>query len=286
MTKRDAEKKLPRLFTVYYMNQEKVFEMRMLLDNEVKSAGTSEQSTTTDLEGKLDVEANAKIPLLSKLKEELEANVNHGKQSKIVDTLEYINTKSRMLSDLLDHCETFCPGNSEEGQLVYIRNARLELLNEAEVRGLIPVMTGTLDGLFIPEAGNVDIGHMLQSIVKTGTTFKLRGTIDGSKESSILLKIPLDGSDLFESKYTIDDLLIGSVSIVGIRKGKIKPSELHNAYEYFQSNESAKSSDVDIIDGSSEDSQAKEKALTEEREKCEYIDVLAIIQDVRVKPSE
>lgn len=174
MTKKNAEKRQPRLFTVYYMNQEKVFEMRMLLDNVVKSNGTNEQTTSNDISGKLTAEAEGKIPLLSKLKGDLEASINHEKQSKIVDTLEYINTKSRMLSDLLDHCEAFNPGNSKEGQLVYVQNARLELLNEAEVRGLIPVMTGTLDGLHIPEAGNIDIGHMLQSIVKTGTTFKLK----------------------------------------------------------------------------------------------------------------
>lgn len=73
---------------------------------------------------------------------------------------------------------------------------------------------------------------------------------------------------------------------MGICKGKVRPSELHNAYEYFQSNEPAKGSDTDIIDGSTSDSRDDEEASANEDAKCEYVDVLAIIQDVRAKPGE
>ena len=33
---------IPTLFTVYYMNRQKVFETRMLLDNKLKTAGSKE----------------------------------------------------------------------------------------------------------------------------------------------------------------------------------------------------------------------------------------------------
>lgn len=93
----------------------------------------------------------------------------------MVDTLEYIHTKSRMLSDIIARCSIFEGKSANEGDLVYIDNVNLELLNEDEVRALVTIMTGTFDGFTVPEAGGLDIGHMFQSIVKAGASFKLRG---------------------------------------------------------------------------------------------------------------
>ena len=83
-------------------------------------------------------------------------------------------------------------------------------------------MTGTLDGFTVPESGGLDIGHMFQSIVKVGASFKLRGEAGHGCGGPILLKIPIDSGSLFESGYSIDDLLIGKVGVVGICKSKVK----------------------------------------------------------------
>ena len=144
----------------------------------------------------------------------------------MVDTLEYIHTKSRMLSDIIARCNIFEGNSVNEGDLVYIDDVNLELLNEDEVRALVAIMTGTFDGFTVPEAGGLDIGHMFQSIVKAGASFKLRGEAGHGCGGPILLKIPIDSGSLFESGYSIDDLLIGKVGVVGICKGKVKTDDL------------------------------------------------------------
>lgn len=272
----------PNLFIVYYMNQEKVFETRMLLDNQLKTSSTSE--TTTDTMKSLDAKGTlaGKVPFLANLRGDLEGNIEHGKQRTMIDTLEYINTKSRMLADIIEYCSSLPNDADQEGTLVYIENAKLSLLNESEVRGLIPVMMGTFDGLSMPQTGGLDLGHMLQSIVKAGASFKLRGTLFNGNKSvnkSILLKIPIDGSDLFESRYSIDDLLIGKVGIVGICKGQVKPSDLRSSFEYFQSKGPREQTGDGFIEGAPS-FEAKPTAAPESNEQAVYIDVLAIIQAV------
>lgn len=111
-----------------------------------------------------------------------------------------------MLAEIKGNCLGFDKNKSKEGDLVYIDNVRLSLLNEDEVRALITVMSGTFDGITIPEAGGLDVGHLFQSFIKSGTSFKLIGRIGDGKSNGIILKIPIDGADLFESGYSIDDL--------------------------------------------------------------------------------
>lgn len=220
--KEQPQAQTPELFTVYYMNQDKVFEMRMLLDNRLQTGHTGEQTGSTSSEANISTKAGAKVPFLTELQGNIEGKIGHEKQTKMVDTLEYIHTKSRMLSDIIARCNIFEGNSANEGDLVYIDDVNLELLNEDEVRALVAIMTGTFDGFTVPEAGGLDIGHMFQSIVKAGASFKLRGEAGHGCGGPILLKIPIDSGSLFESGYSIDDLLIGKVGVVGICKGKVK----------------------------------------------------------------
>ena len=197
--KEQPQAQTPELFTVYYMNQDKVFEMRMLLDNRLRTGHTGEQTGSTSSEANIKAEAGAKVPFLTELQGNIEGKIGHEKQTKMVDTLEYIHTKSRMLSDIIARCNIFEGSSANEGDLVYIDDVNLELLNEDEVRALVAIMTGTLDGFTVPESGGLDIGHMFQSIVKAGASFKLRGEAGHGCGGPILLKIPIDSGSLFES---------------------------------------------------------------------------------------
>ena len=275
--KKQPQAQTPELFTVYYMNQNKVFEMRMLLDNRLQTGHTGEQTGTTSSEADIDTEADAKVPFLAELQGSIEGKVGHEKQIKMVDTLEYIHTKSRMLSDIIARCNIFEGDSANEGDLVYIDNVNLELLNEDEVRALVAIMTGTFDGFTVPEAGGLDIGHMFQSIVKAGASFKLRGEAERSCGGPILLKIPIDSGSLFESGYSIDDLLIGKVGVVGICKGKVKTDDLRSSFDYFQTKDKQQPSEDDGFIECMEDVGAEpEDPQDEADEKPTYIDVLSI----------
>ena len=271
---------IPELFTVYYMNQQKVFETRMLLDNRLKTGSSQESSKATSKSAEAELEAELDPPFLAKLKAKVKGEARHEKQERVVDTLEYVNTKSRMLSDIILHCIT--PGNDKhfkEGDLVYIGSISLELINEDEIRGIMAIMNGTFDGITVPNAGNFDIGRMMQSFVGDGAAFKLHGACAGGNTTQYA-KIPLDGKGMFESKYTIDDLLIGQVGMVGICKGVISPAELKSPLDYFQKPRASKPIPADIINCEEEPTPPGMSHQEPRGDDGYYIDVLAIIQAV------
>ena len=105
--KKQPQVQTPELFTVYYMNQDKVFEMRMLLDNRLRTGHTGEKTGTTSSEANINAEADARVPFLTELQGRIEGKIGHEKQTRMVDTLEYIHTKSRMLSDIIARCNIF-----------------------------------------------------------------------------------------------------------------------------------------------------------------------------------
>lgn len=271
----------PSLFTVYYMNQQKVFEMRMLLDNRLKTAGSKESQSGTTKGASIGVEAELGPSILANLKARLKGDYRTEKQEKIVDTLEYVNTTSRMLADIMEHCKVL-EGKAMlvEGDLAYVGDVSLNLINEDEVRGVMAIMSGTFDGIIVPDTGSLDIGRMMQSFIGDGAAFKLRGR-RSRKRTPLYAKIPLNGEGMFESGYTIDDLLIGKVGIVGICKGKITPDQMKSPLDYFQQPSDSKCSLEDDVVACGEDPVATSTPGGGERgTQGYYIDILAVIQAV------
>lgn len=273
--------KKPSLFTVYYMNQEKVFETRMLLDNGLKIAGSEEKQVGTTKGASIDMETELYPPILANLKARLGGDYKAEKQQKIVDTLEYVNTTSRMLADIMERCKVLGgKGALAEGDLAYIDDVSLDLVNEDEIRGIMAIMSGTFDGFTIPDAGNLDIGRMMQSFIGSGAAFKLKGKRAGDG-TPLYAKIPLNGGKMFESGYTIDDLLIGKVGIVGICKGTITPDQIKSPLDYFQrpSDSKCMSQDDVVVCGESTSTTATSD-VGEQEVRGYYIDILAVIQAV------
>ena len=272
---------IPTLFTVYYMNRQKVFETRMLLDNKLKTAGSKESQSGASADASLSTEAEFSPPFLARLKATLAGNVCHEKQEKVVDTLEYVNTNSRMLFDIMKHCKIPEDGTKlVEGDLTYIGNVSLELINEDEIRGIMAIMSGTFDGITVPDAGNFDIGRMMQSFIGDGAAFKLKGRCTRQK-TPLYAKIPLDGEEMFESRYTIDDLLIGKVGIVGICKGEIDPAQMKSPLDYFQQPKGPTSGlSYSVIECSEESLPSTAMDGSEDERSGYYIDILAIVQAV------
>lgn len=57
--KEKPQAQTPEPFTVYYMNQDKVFEMRMLLDNRLQTGHAGEQTGLTSSEANINVEKSS-----------------------------------------------------------------------------------------------------------------------------------------------------------------------------------------------------------------------------------
>lgn len=70
---------------------------------------------------------------------------------------------SRVVAEIIEHCKVFGGKESRaEGDLVYIGGVTLKLINEEEIRGVMEIMSGALYGFTVPDAGNLDIGYILQ----------------------------------------------------------------------------------------------------------------------------
>ena len=135
-------------------------------------------------------------------------------------------TKSLVLNEVMEKCKTITVFNNEiaEGSLVRIDNVSLGLENETELRTVKMFSNGMFKGMTIPEAGGLDINNVFNSMFKD-YAYKIKGSVNDG-ESEILIKIPLRFESEFENQYSIDDLFIGKVSIIGIYKGIIDSGKL------------------------------------------------------------
>ena len=110
--------------------------------------------------------------------------------------------------------------------------------------------------------------------------FKLKGErVGGGKPLQAI--IPFKGERMFESGYTIDDLLIGKVGIVGICKGTITPDQMKSPLDYFQRPSDSKcipQDDVVVCGESTSTIATSDVGVQEVR--GYYIGILAVIQAV------
>ena len=118
--------------------------------------------------------------------------------------------------------------------------------------------------------------------------YKMKGTVIDSEEA-VLIKVPLTFESEFESSYSVDDLFIGKVSIVGLYKGKIKIEALKNSLDFFQELGSMQNILNSPANDEIQDSQYQTKSnnnnflftSSEHSDKeYHYIDLLAIVQNV------
>ena len=106
MAKNITQPETPELFTVYYMNQEKVFEMRMLLDNRLPKEHRGERVSSTAGEADIDVQTDAAMPFLAKLQGSITGSIGHEKQDFVRRYIESVTTKYQLSYDALP-----CPGD-------------------------------------------------------------------------------------------------------------------------------------------------------------------------------
>lgn len=228
---------------------------------------------------------------LDGIKSSISSNVSKTSfsSSSIVETLDVKTTKSVLLRQVIEKCISH--NNFEgfrEGDLVKINNVRLEILDEESLRQFLILRRDTLKGVRFEgiELKNV-ISSMLQDYA-----YILKGTIQDKNckntVTEIIIKIPFELSSEFENKYSINDLLIGHVSIVGIYKGYIKKeSVLSNTFNYFQEvsiQQNPNAINISKITKSYTPPLEKTLPLSSsqhaQKDSCHFLDILAIIQDV------
>lgn len=279
------------LFNTYYINFSKVYEIKMMMSNVIQTSSTVE----TNDEGKIDAELRAKLgaKFLNLFNSEIGSNLKSSSSDsqKVLETFEIKTTKSVVLNEVIERSktiETFT--NVKEGELIRIDNIKLKLVNEDELRTVKMFLSGAFKDATIPQMEGIDINNALNSMFKD-YAYKLKGSVETGNiktDNDLIIKIPLTFENEFESLYSVDDLFIGKVTIIGIYKGKTKIDNLRNSFEFFQQmgQNGAKSNVEEIRNSQYSASQKSNKINNIDNNEYNYIDILAIVQNVEIPNQE
>ena len=283
-------KKMKSLFNIYYINFAKVYEIKMMLGNEISTSKNVEHGESSSVNAQLD--GNLKFNLLAKsggVEGKIQGE-SSGSQ-KVIETFEVKTTKSVILKEILDSAKKIENFKSvHEGELVVIDDVRLNLQNEAELRIAKFISNGSLKGFVVPNANGLDMNNVFNSMLKD-YAYKLKGSI-GNGNDQLIVKIPFTFENEFESGYNVDDMTIGNVTIVGIYKGQIHPKSLKTNMEYWSEiggqmkrNQNVDYKDFHYSSFSTNDIFNKQDSFYNEDAASlyHYVDLLAIIQNVQIR---
>jgi hypothetical protein len=282
-------------FNIYYLNFTKVYEIAMMINNVILTK--IEKDRTKSFEEQYgftsSVSAQGTKMFLDGIKASIstDAKETSFSSSRVVETLDVKTTKSILLRRVIEQCSNVSTfDESYEGDLIKVDRVRLELLDEESLRQFLILRRDALKGVRVEgmELNNL-VGSMLQDYA-----YILKGTVfdDNMKNAvaEIIIKIPLEIQTEFENKYSINDLLIGHVSIVGVYKGLVKEEFISsNTFTYLQEigiRQSQSSEGNSKIIKSATRPITNPRLSDKTRDEYHFVDTLAIIQDVTFKLEE
>lgn len=281
------------IFNIYYINFPKVYEIKMMLNNMISLGKEVSKDKAVDGDAYLKTKLGFSIMDIFKLGDvEAGGSVKGSNSKKVLETFEIKTTKSVILDEVVKNCNTINSFDKiSEGELIKLDNINLSLENEDELRIIKFINSGAFKDLVAPGTNGLDINNLFNSMFKD-YAYKIKGKVPGLDEN-ILIKIPLSFENEFESSYSVDDLFVGKVSIVGLYKGKIKVDDLKNSFQYFQEiGELQNSLQVNKEDDEIQESHYKPSPVINDNpfsfkssgddNDYHYIDLLAIVQNVNI----
>lgn len=274
------------MFNIYYINYNKAFEIAMLNSNEIIDFEEQEislggkKSTSKHTDGS--VNATAKVPWLTKFGVAVKAGIGSSVENNTLERLkrnvQVIQSNSILLEGVLElvyNADLKQP--LEEGTLVKIDNLSLKIENEEDVRTAKMLAPGTISQIEVSkiEGMQLNVDSLITSVLSDYFYIVSGTTLDGK---NTLLKIPL--SDSFQSSYSIDDLLIGKVSVVGLYKGIVTEKDLSNTFNFLKSvgKEQKNSKESQIVESAYEKNNIQPVGNSEKE--YHFIDTIAVLQNV------
>lgn len=295
----DKQERKKKIFSLYYINTEKVYEIAMLLNNRIVTSGTSENESESTLEKQTNIGINSNLKYLESVKGELGLSQNiqfhNGIKSKVLENFDVKTTKSNMLASIIVKANEY-EGNESIilGDLILLKNASLVLLNAEESYAATKmILNGAFKDTKISSNSDdmkieFDLSAMINSLLKD-CAYEL-GCIVGDKK--FLLTIPMTFENDFENSYNIYDLQVGTVTVVGIYRGKRQYEKRLSLQEIFSENNEQKKVHTYENDDYRLQSSAKgkEEMFNDTNNKGkqsgefqEVIDVIAVIQEINAK---
>jgi len=262
------------MFNIYYINYVKAYEIAMLIDNQILTSKTSEQKNEVsgNAEGDVDLNIFKNIPIFGNLMPSLDitGGIAGSKMQTAIDTIQVVHTKSTILRTIYNKCDVVkSKKDFEIGKLVKIENISLGINNLDEVQGLKALLSGFVNKIPIEGLGDINLISLI-NIFSKYSNYILEGKI---AKDDVVIRIPIKAEEEFESQYSIFDLNIGTVTILGIYRGKFNKSTLISKIEDIGKDKSQ--DEIRIIE--------TEGGLKKIDGKAHFIDVIGIIQELKGK---
>lgn len=272
-----------KLFNIYYMNYDKAFELSMLIDNRLKESScvTKENNLVFKGNGSLNTDKISKIPFLDKIvpKTDIEVNAEGNRVKNIVDNFKFVSTKSTILENIYKKSVEIRKLNDNNiGTLIKIRNTKLNIDNSSDILATKSLLSGVLTEIPIEGGNGIDLTQFCEVLLKD-SAYTFNGVFG---EERIVFKIPMKLENELESQYSISDLEIGPMTVLGIYRGKYKMDELNKKINRLKNlqNMSIEQQENNMLESDEEDSSHCEIVRNEN---VHFIDVISVIQELEVK---
>lgn len=281
-----SKKDFKELFNTYYINYPKVYEIAMLINNKIKT--NSEESIVNKKENKHNYGFEnlfnlKKLPINGKLEVELSNLTNH----EYKEIQEVKNTNSIYLREILKKCKKIgCLSNLKNGDLIKIDNVKIDILNNDEILQTKSIISGafndnTINAHSSGQTLKININSLTNMILKDYKYYLICTTKCNEK---FYIDIPMKADKEFENEYSIYDLEIGFVNIIGIYRTKFYSPQNKNTYSKLQELGNKQRKEIDDMKSSRE--KKNNKKDMKNLKKAPYIDLIAIIQDLSFKNGE
>ena len=282
----EEQKSDKKIFSLYYINTDKVYEIAMLLNNKIITGGTRENETESSVDIKTSLGINSNLSYLEAIKGELGSSkeVHDGMKSKVLENFDVKTTKSNMLARIISKAKDYDDA-SKVGDLVCLRNVTLSLMNEEDSYAVTKmILNGAFKDTKISSNSDdmqieLDLSAMINSLLKD-CAYELECK---TQETKFLITIPMT----FENDYNIYDLQAGSVTVVGINRGVRKHKRRKSLQEIFSEKDGPMENGKYENQGLQLESSIEEKNRNiippqndEDDESETVIDVIAIIQEI------
>ncbi|EPY2277896.1 hypothetical protein ACXAT3_002647 [Clostridium sporogenes] len=272
-----------QLFNIYYINYDKAFELSMLIDNHLKDnhSITEENKSSIKVGGSVDTEKVNKIPLLDKIipQAKIELDSEGSKVKNVVDNFKVVSTKSTVLSTIYEKSSEIRKlTDSKIGMLVKIRNTKLTIDNAPDILATKSLLSGVLKDVPVEGTNGMDLTQFCEVFLKD-SAYIFNGNFGKEK---IAFKIPMKLESEMESQYSISDLEIGPMTVLGIYRGEYKINELNIKISRLKDleNRSIQQTQSNMIES---DEDMEEIDNKDTQEKVHFIDVIAVIQELSIK---
>lgn len=110
-SKDDEQDGKKKIFSLYYINTEKVYEIAMLLNNRIITGGTKENELESTIEKQANIGINSNLNYLETVKSELGLSHNvqthNGIKNKVLENFDVKTTKSNMLASIISKANVY-----------------------------------------------------------------------------------------------------------------------------------------------------------------------------------